>query len=228
MRKDGKLKAQATQSYSGSAQKAKQACWVRRGDVESLRRLVKDPAKCLDKLVADGLCEKLRYCSHCGSGEVRRSQCQRGARNGHLFVSCAKCRKYTNCVFYSPFRYSRSTAAEIVEFLDCYQRQNLLSRPTSSQLNRELGFGRTKLDHLIQTCLKAESLVGKDRSRKMMMKAGAEVDAHAVKLEYYCCYDDDEYDDIAYHCDDGDDDDGDDDDGDDDDGDENESSSMLL
>ena len=101
VRKDGKLKAHATQSYSGSAQKAKQACWVRRGDVESLRRLVKDPAKCLDKLVTDGLCEKPRYCSHCGSGEVRRSQCQRGARNGHFFVSCAKCRKYTNCLFYS-------------------------------------------------------------------------------------------------------------------------------
>ena len=176
VRKDGKLKAQATQSYSGSAQKAKQACWVHRGDVESLRHLVKDPAKCLDKLVADGLCAKPRYCSHCGSGEVRRSQCQRGARNGHFSVSCAKCRKYTNWLFYSPFRYSRSTAAEIVEFLDCYQRQNLLSRPTPSQLNRELGFGRTKLDHLIQTCLKAESLVGKDRNRKMILKADAEVD----------------------------------------------------
>ncbi|CAE7634815.1 unnamed protein product [Symbiodinium necroappetens] len=74
---------------------------VRRGDVEALRDLLKDPAQCLDKLVADGLCETHRHCSHCGSGEVRRSQCQRGVRKGHFFVSCAKCHKYTNCLFYS-------------------------------------------------------------------------------------------------------------------------------
>ena len=101
VRKDGKLKAQAKQSNSPTAENKMQGSEVRRGDVEALRDLLKDPAQCVDKLVADGLCDTHRHCSHCGSGEVRRSQCQRGVRKGHFFVSCAKCHKYTNCLFYS-------------------------------------------------------------------------------------------------------------------------------
>ena len=124
VRKDGKLKAHATQSYSGSAQKPKQVCWVRRGDVESLRRLVKDPAKAKSP----------------GSGD-------------RLLL-----------------KHKESNADEYNDDIVCHEDD----------------------------------------------------DDDDEDFECYCCYDD-EYDDIVYHCDDGDD-----DDGDDDDGDENDSSSMLL
>ena len=66
MRKDGKLKQEARKSYTGGTQKVKQLSWGRRVDVEALRDLSKDPATLLDKVVADGLCEKPGHCSHCG------------------------------------------------------------------------------------------------------------------------------------------------------------------
>ena len=181
VRKNGLKKVEARQRYSGTSQAVKRNSWVQRTHVEAVRELVSDPERCLQQLIADGICKEPSRCSHCGSQQVQRSQCHRGARDGHLFISCAKCHKYTNCLFYSPFRHTRSTAAEIVEFLDCYLRQNLLSRPVSTQLNRELGFGRKRLDHLIQVCLKAESMIGKDRNRKLVLRADSEVDAHALK-----------------------------------------------
>ena len=59
--------------------------------VEAVRELFSDPERCLQQLIADGICKEPSRCSHCGSHQVQRSRCHRGARDGHLFISCAKC-----------------------------------------------------------------------------------------------------------------------------------------
>ena len=157
---------------------------MKRADIESEREILKDEEKCYQELLKAGVMERPKTCSHCKSDQVKPSNTKRGTKAGLRFISCAKCHRYTNYVWFSPFRHCRTTPAEIYEFLVVYSRQSMLQRPTATDLNRILGWGRRKLGNMIDVCLKSESLLGFANNRKRILKNDTEVDAHALKRFY--------------------------------------------
>ena len=183
LRKDGESKVSARLQYSGARKRKQQPC-VKRADIESEREILKDEDKCYQELLKAGVMERPKTCSHCKSDQVKPSNTKRGTKAGLRFISCAKCHRYTNYVWFSPFRHCRTTPAEIYEFLAVYSRQSMLQRPTATDLNRILGWGRRKLGNMIDVCLKSESLLGFANNRKRILKNDTEVDVHALKRFY--------------------------------------------
>ena len=139
-RKTGKHRAEAKSKYTGD-QPRRAAQVVKRSEVLGARRLAEDVEGSYEELLRKGYCAEATQCGHCGSGSVSRCKGKRGGQKGHLFISCSRCKRYTNVLWHSAFRGTRMSPNMLLETLNVYAHLNLLSRPKAAEINRQTGFG---------------------------------------------------------------------------------------
>ena len=125
-----------------------------------MRQVVAEGEGAWRELLRLGCADKLGQCKHCKKGALVLSKVQSRGRVGQVFACCKKCGRYENAMCSTAFRGTKLSPGEVLDVLETMVRMPLTQRPTADEVARQTGLGRRSVRSIVDTVLKAESLLG--------------------------------------------------------------------
>ena len=186
LRKDKCYRRTASLGYKGSKgvqREVPKRGKNRREEFLAERKAEESPEAAWRQLQKLGLCGEAKLCGHCGSKDVVRSQgAARCPKN--IYMVCKSCHTYTNCLWDSAFRGTKLGPQEVLEVVMQYVRGKFMQRPTPDDISQQTGLGRWAVTSVVNTLLKAEALLGKQKNKVKLKGRNLEADATALRKTF--------------------------------------------